>query len=50
VTRENLNRHKESQWIEFWKDLEPIYSPFEKRRIPPSVIVLEGKYRIEKRD
>jgi murein L,D-transpeptidase YafK len=42
----NLNRHKDSQWIEFWKDLEPIYNSFEKTRIPPSVSLVEGKYKL----
>jgi murein L,D-transpeptidase YafK len=47
VTASNLKRHEANEWIEFWKELEPVYSMFEKTRVPPRVVVRQGKYEVE---
>lgn len=48
LTSENLKEHAESPWIDFWKDLQPIYNHFETKRIPPDVIVRDGHYEVKK--
>ena len=47
LTASNLKRQEANAWIEFWKELEPVYSMFEKTRVPPRVIVRQGKYEVE---
>ena len=47
LTAANLKRHEGNAWIEFWKELEPVYSMFEKTRVPPRVVVRQGKYELE---
>ena len=47
LTASNLKRNEANAWIEFWKELEPVYLMFEKTRVPPRVIVREGKYEVE---
>jgi len=47
VTDENLSKHKDSEYIEFWKSLKAGYDYFEKYRIPPVVTVKNKKYNIE---
>lgn len=45
---ENIRRHKNNAWSDFWLMLEPVYSYFEKHRQPPEVIVVKGSYKIAK--
>ena len=44
MTDENMERHKESEWIGFWKNLHEGYDRFERDRRPPEVSVEEGRY------
>jgi murein L,D-transpeptidase YafK len=43
----NMEKHKESEWIEFWKNLEEGYDFFETNKIPPNVEVVNKKYIFE---
>ena len=47
LTAANLKRHEGNAWIAFWRELEPVYSMFEKTRIPPRMIVRHGKYEVK---
>jgi murein L,D-transpeptidase YafK len=44
---ENMKKHRESQWIEFWKNLKEGYDFFETNKIPPNVEVVNKKYIFE---
>lgn len=44
---ENMEKHKESEWIEFWKNLKEGYDFFEINKIPPNVEVANKKYIFE---
>jgi len=45
MTPENMERHKGSEWIEFWQNLKTGYDYFETHRMPPNVTVLDKQYR-----
>lgn len=42
-----MEKHKESEWIEFWKNLKEGYDFFETNKIPPNVEVVNKKYIFE---
>jgi murein L,D-transpeptidase YafK len=44
MTPENLEKHKESPWASYWKNLEVGYQKFETTRKPPNVEVRNGVY------
>lgn len=44
MTQENLNKHTDSEWLSFWKNLKEGYDLFESRHIPPVVDVSQLKY------
>jgi murein L,D-transpeptidase YafK len=45
MTGENMTKHKDSEWHEFWLNLKEGYDWFEdNNRIPPDVIVGDGRY------
>jgi murein L,D-transpeptidase YafK len=46
LTEGNLKRHESNRWIEFWKDLKPIYDAFKTNSAPPEVIVKDGRYQL----
>ena len=46
LTKNNLRKHLNSPWHDFWLMLEPPYAYFEKHRTPPDVIVESGRYKI----
>lgn len=46
LTESNLARHSDHQWREFWLMQRPIYDYFEKHRLPPDVVVMDGRYGI----
>ncbi|MFN7140265.1 MAG: murein L,D-transpeptidase family protein [Limisphaerales bacterium] len=48
LTNETLRAHGKNQWISFWKELLPIYQEFEEKRVPPQVVVTNGRYQIKK--
>ena len=47
MTDENMERHGNSKWKEFWENLREGYEYFEERRRPPEVSVNEGNYIFE---
>ena len=47
LTDGNLKRHAQNRWIEFWKDLRPVYDAFKSNSIPPEVIVKDGRYQLK---
>jgi len=48
MTSENIERHKGSEWIDYWLDLKEGYDYFEKKKNPPSVRVQNKRYIIER--
>ncbi|MEJ2568198.1 MAG: murein L,D-transpeptidase [candidate division WOR-3 bacterium] len=47
MTKENMDRHNKSKYIEFWKNLKEGYDFFETNKIPPDVDVRNKKYIFE---
>jgi len=47
LTEENLERHADHDWIEFWRELKPGFDFFEKQRVPPAIFVRDGRYVVE---
>jgi murein L,D-transpeptidase YafK len=47
LTDPKLKREAKNPWIEFWKELKPIFDQFEATRIPPAVFVQDGHYRLK---
>ena len=48
MTLENIERHRQSEWLDFWQNLKTGYDHFEENRIPPNVTVVDKQYRFEK--
>lgn len=46
LTGPNLARHRGHQWSDFWLMQRPIYDYFEKHRLPPDVLVKDGRYQM----
>lgn len=46
MTDENMARHANSSYANFWKQLKPGYDYFEKHHLPPRVMVNNGQYVI----
>ncbi len=44
MNNENMEKHKESDWIDFWKNLKQGYDFFENEKTPPDVLVRNKKY------
>lgn len=44
MTAENMEKHQDSRWIEFWRNLKTGYDAFEKTGEPPTVSVCQGTY------
>jgi len=44
MNKENMKKHKNSIWFNFWKNLKEGYDLFESSHIPPNVEVIEKKY------
>ncbi len=44
MNEENMMKHKESEWIDFWSNLREGYDFFEKNKIPPRVGVGGRRY------
>ncbi|MCB2182128.1 MAG: murein L,D-transpeptidase [Desulfobulbaceae bacterium] len=44
MTADNMARHKNSQWINFWKNLKEGYDYFEKNNQPPDTSVRKKRY------
>lgn len=41
---EILSKHKQSRWYQFWANLKEGYEYFERHKLPPNVVVKQGKY------
>jgi murein L,D-transpeptidase YafK len=48
MTTENMEKHRKSEWIPFWKNLKTGYNSFEEAQQPPNVVVRNRKYVFEK--
>ncbi len=48
MTKKNMEQHKKSKWIWFWKNLKQGYDIFEDEKRPPSVMVRDKRYVFEK--
>ncbi|KAA9003280.1 murein L,D-transpeptidase [Affinibrenneria salicis] len=48
MTEQNMQRHRNSSYYNFWKQLQPGYSWFNQKRQPPAVTVFNGQYVISK--
>jgi murein L,D-transpeptidase YafK len=46
LSEENLAKQAENEWIQFWKELQPVYASFETHKLPPEVAVRDGKYAL----
>jgi len=44
MTEQNLQRHRNSNYISFWRQLKPGYDYFLQHRMPPLVTVNQGQY------
>jgi murein L,D-transpeptidase YafK len=47
MTGENMERHQDSEWIEFWKNSKEGYDFFERFFKPPNVLVRDRRYVFE---
>src|SRR5690606_23017342 len=47
LTEKNLEKHKDSSWIDFWRNLKEGYDIFEQQRLPPKVWVENKRYRFQ---
>jgi murein L,D-transpeptidase YafK len=47
MNKANMEKYKESEWIDFWTNLKEGYDFFEKNKIPPNVEVVDKKYTFE---
>ncbi|AKA39413.1 peptidoglycan meso-diaminopimelic acid protein amidase [Yersinia ruckeri] len=48
MTEQNMQRHRNSTYINFWRQLQPGYTYFAKNRMPPPVGVINGQYVINR--
>lgn len=46
MTTKNMEKHRRSRWIKFWRVLKTGYDEFEQTRIPPVVRVCERRYHV----
>ncbi len=44
MTKENMEKYKNSPWISFWKNLKEGFDYFEEKKLPPDVGVKNGNY------
>jgi murein L,D-transpeptidase YafK len=47
MTVENMEKHNQSMWMDFWRNLKEGYDYFERTHIPPSVRVRNQRYIFE---
>jgi murein L,D-transpeptidase YafK len=47
MTKGNMERHQDSAWIEFWRNLREGYDYFENTFKPPNVLVRNRRYVFE---
>jgi len=47
MTDSNMQRHRYSTYINFWRELQPGYAYFEKYHVPPTVnVTTTGQYAV----
>jgi len=46
LTETNLTRYSSSEWHDFWTNLKEPYDYFETHKVPPNVVVRDGKYAV----
>lgn len=46
MTSKNMQLHRKSRWMKFWRDLKKGYDQFELARIPPKIRVCERRYQV----
>lgn len=46
MTTKNMETHKRSKWIKFWRNLKKGHDDFEITRIPPKIKVCERRYHV----
>lgn len=46
-TAEALAAAEDLPWFGFWSQLKPAYDFFERERVPPTIVVEHGRYRVE---
>ncbi|MCP4393338.1 MAG: 2-dehydro-3-deoxyphosphooctonate aldolase [Alphaproteobacteria bacterium] len=44
MTDENIKKHSQSEWIDFWNNLKIGYNMFEENKVPPTVSVKNKQY------
>ena len=44
MTERNMQRHRNSSYINFWRELQPGYQYFAQHALPPQVNVQDGRY------
>lgn len=44
MKEEKMEENKNTRWINFWRNLKQGYDYFEQHKIPPDVLVRDGKY------
>lgn len=46
LSDEALEEHRDSEWYEFWRELQPFYVAFENSRVPAAARDQDGRYAI----
>ena len=44
MSAENMEKHQNSEWFDFWQNLQEGYAMFEKNKQPPAITVKKQKY------
>jgi murein L,D-transpeptidase YafK len=48
MTEANMDRHRSSEWFEFWQNLKEGYDAFEATRVPPKVAICDKRYLFQR--
>ncbi|MEG1690550.1 MAG: transpeptidase, partial [Hafnia sp.] len=48
MTEQNMQRHRNSDYLPFWKQLQPGYAYFNEHHQPPMVNVVNGQYVVNR--
>lgn len=46
MTEKNLDMHRTSEWVGFWRNLKKGYDSFQRYRLPPAISVCNGHYHV----
>ena len=47
MTNDNLETYSHREWYPFWNNLKEGYDFFEDNRLPPNVVVINGRYAFQ---